>query len=120
MRGLKLYIRPIETGDADAIRAFLGRHSASSSVPRCGLLGKLLGDVVAVLAMEITADAIRLDDLVVAKDLRRKHIGRGMLAELDALAAKIDREWIIARADHEFLRRVGFCGDGTLRRRVAR
>ena len=118
MRGQKLYVRPIEAADHDAIRAFLAAHAPSHApVPACGLLGKLLGDIVAVLSMEITGDAVRVDDLVVAKELRRKRIGRGMLAELDALAAKIDKEWLIAPEDHEFFRRVGFHG---LKRRVTR
>ncbi len=121
MRGQKLFVRPIEAADADAIRAFLASHGAShASVPSCGLIGKLLGDIVAVLSMEITGDAVRVDDLVVAKELRKKRIGRGMLAELDALAAKIDKDWLIAREDHEFLRRVGFSGSDVLRRRVGR
>ena len=121
MRGQKLFIRPIEAADHDAVHAFLARHAAPHvPVPSCGLLGKLLGDIVAVLSMEITSDAVRVDDLVVAKELRRKRIGRGMLAELDALAAKIDKEWLIAREEHEFLRRVGFSGNDVLRRRVGR
>ena len=120
MRGQKLYVRPIETADHDAIRAFLALHAPSHAlVPSCGLLGKLLGDIVAVLAMEITPDAVRVDDLVVAKDLRRKRIGRGMLAELDALAAKMERQWLVA-GDSSFLRHIGFTGDGVLRRRVSR
>jgi N-acetylglutamate synthase-like GNAT family acetyltransferase len=118
MRGQKLFVRPIDAADYDAIRAFLAQHAPSHEhVPSCGLLGKLLGDIVAVLSMEITPDAVRVDGLVVAKELRRKRIGRGMLAELDALAAKMDREWLVAREDHAFLRRVGF---HELRRRVSR
>jgi GNAT superfamily N-acetyltransferase len=118
MRGQKLFVRPIESSDHDAIRAFLAAHAPSHApVPACGLVGKLLGDIVAVLSMEITRDAVRVDDLVVAKELRRKRIGRGMLAELDALAAKIDKDWLIAPEDHEFFRRVGF---RELKRRVTR
>jgi N-acetylglutamate synthase-like GNAT family acetyltransferase len=121
MRGQKLFVRPIDAADHEAIRSFLALHAPSQQpVPDCGLLGKLLGDIVAVLAMEITADAVRLDGLVVAKDLRRKRIGRGMLAELEALAAKMDRQWLVARGEHEFLRRVGFSGDGEMKRRVSR
>src|SRR2546423_557835 len=121
MRGQKLFVRPIEAADHDAIRAFLASHAPSHApVPTCGLVGKLLGDIVAVLSMEITGDAVRVDGLVVAKELRRKRIGRGMLAELDALAAKMEREWLIALGDHEFLRRVGFSGNDVLRRAVGR
>jgi N-acetylglutamate synthase-like GNAT family acetyltransferase len=120
MRGQKLFIRPIEASDHDAIRRFLASQSSAPVVPPCGLIGKLVGDVVAVLSMEITHDAVRVDNLIVAKELRRKRIGRGMLAELDALAAKMEREWITASREHEFLRRVGFSGEGVMRRRVRR
>ena len=121
MRGQKLFVRPIEAADHDAIRLFLASHAPSHApVPTCGLVGRLLGDIVAVLSMEITGDAVRVDGLVVAKDLRRKRIGRGMLAELDAIAAKMERQWLIARDDHEFLRRVGFSGNDVLRRAVGR
>lgn len=121
MRGQKLFVRPIDAADHDAIRAFLALHAPSQQhVPSCGLIGKLLGDIVAVLSMELTADAVRVDGLVVAKELRRKRIGRGMLAELDALAAKMERQWLVAPGEHEFLRRVGFSGDGEMRRKVSR
>ena len=121
MRGQKLFVRPIEAADAEAIRAFLADHASKhAAVPDCGLLGKLLGEIVAVLSMEITPDAVRVDDLVVAKELRRKRIGRVMLAELDALAAKMERQWLVARDGHEFWRRVGFSGEGEMRRRVSR
>jgi len=117
MRGQKLFVRPIEETDHDAIRAFLVAQACHGTVPSCGLLGKLLGDIVAVLSVEIMPDAVRVDDLVVAKDLRRKRIGRGMLAELDAIVGKMEQEWLVAAVDHEFFRRVGF---KELRRRVSR
>ena len=64
--------------------------------------------------------AIRLLDLVVAEELRRKWIGRVMLNELAALAAKLEREWLVADVAHaDFLRRVGFIEEGgVMKRRV--
>ena len=53
MRGQRLFVRPIDPADHDAVRAFLGY------VPPCGLLGKLVGNLVAVLAMEITDEGLR-------------------------------------------------------------
>jgi N-acetylglutamate synthase-like GNAT family acetyltransferase len=96
VKGQKLFVRPIEAADADAIRAF------------------------AVLVMDIEADAVRVVDLVVAEELRRKRIGRVMLNELAALAAKLERNSLIADVKHaEFLRRVGFIEDqGVMKRRV--
>lgn len=115
MRGQRLFVRPIDPADHEAVRAFLGY------VPPCGLLGKLVGNLVAVLAMEITDEGLRIDDLVVARDLRRKRIGRFMLDEAGAVAAKLDRDRLIVEGDRlvaersdagEFLLRVGFYPEG--------
>jgi len=111
MKGQTLFIRPIEANDGEAIGAFLARNSTSRPVPSCGLLGKVVGELVAVLSMEIVDDGVRIDDLVVDKELRRKRIGSFMIREVETIARKMDREWIIAeqREDaSEFLRRVGF------------
>lgn len=116
MKGQRLFVRPIDAGDAAAVDAFLSHNSASGATPTCGLVGKLVGELVAVLSMEVTETAVRLDDLVVAKELRRKRIGRVMMNELHALAAKLDRTRIEAprgRGD-EFLQRVGFREEGGL------
>ena len=122
MRGQRLFVRPIEPGDDDAVRAFLG----GPEPPRSGLVGKLVGNLVAVLSMEVTPDAIRVDDLVVAQELRRKRIGRVMLNELADLASKMEREWLVVDLDRErtdareFLLRVGFVEeeDGRMKRKV--
>ncbi|MEA2339460.1 MAG: hypothetical protein QOE82_3467 [Thermoanaerobaculia bacterium] len=119
MKGQKLFVRPIEASDADAIQTFAAQHGGAPE-PRSGLLGKLVGELVSVLAMDVEADAVRVVDLVVAEELRRKRIGRVMLNELASLAAKLERSWLIADVEHaEFLRRVGFTEDqGVMKRRV--
>ena len=122
MRGQRLFVRPIESGDAEAIRRFLEANEAPGDPPACGLLAKLVGDLVAVMAMEIADDALRVENIVVARDLRRKRIGRFLLDEAARLAQKIDRDRMVvddARGAEEFLRRVGFeVEDGVLVRRV--
>ena len=83
--------------------------------PAWGLLGKLLGDIVAVVALEVTDDALRVDGIVVARELRRKRIGRAMLREVEQLAAKFDRRRVVvddAGDAQEFFRRVGFENQG--------
>ncbi len=119
MKGQKLFVRPIETADGDAIRAFAARFGGPHEVS-AGLLGKLVGDLAAVLSMQLESDSIRLVDLVVAEELRRKRVGRVMLNELAALAAKLERQWLIADVSHAaFLTRVGFVDDGgVMKRRV--
>jgi ribosomal protein S18 acetylase RimI-like enzyme len=110
VRGLRLFVRPIEAGDQEALTTFLGTRP-----PAWGLLGKLLGDIVAVVSLEITGDALRIDDIVVASGLRRKWIGRAMLREVEQLATKFDRRRIVvddARDAQEFFRRVGFENEG--------
>lgn len=117
MKGQRLFVRAIETADHDAIRSFLHREDDPGVVPACGLLGKLVGELVAVLAMQITADAVEIDGMIVARDLRRKRIGRVMLLELEQLAAKMDRRRLVVRHTREdqaeFLRRVGFEREGS-------
>jgi GNAT superfamily N-acetyltransferase len=116
MRGQRLYIRPIDAADASAVSAFLERHhSAQARPPAWGLIGKLLGDIVAVVALEVTDDGLRVDDIVVARELRRKWIGRAMLREVEQLATKFDRRRVIVedvRDAQEFFRRVGFESEG--------
>jgi N-acetylglutamate synthase-like GNAT family acetyltransferase len=119
VKGQKLFVRPIEATDADAVRAFAAQHGGSPGT-RSGLLGKLVGELVSVLAMDVEGDAVRVVDLVVAEELRRKRIGRVMLNELAALAKKLERNWLIADVKHaEFLRHVGFTEEqGVMKRRV--
>jgi GNAT superfamily N-acetyltransferase len=115
MKGQRLFVRPIEAADHDSIAAFLREQDARSAVPACGLLGKLVGDLVAVVALEVTPDALRVDDIVVAGTLRRKWIGRVMLREVEQLAVKMERSAVLvddARGAQEFFRRVGFENEG--------
>ena len=124
MRGQRLFVRPIDDHDHDSVRTFLERHGGGARVPECGLVGKLVGDLVAVMTIAVTDDAVRIDDLVVAPELRRKRIGRVMSDELDRLAAKMERDWLVverARDARYFFERVGFLEDGTrMVRRVRR
>jgi ribosomal protein S18 acetylase RimI-like enzyme len=115
VRGLRLFVRPIEASDRDAVQAFLERHTPSADAPACGLLGKLLGDIVAVVALDIADDALRVADVLVATELRKKWIGRVMMREVEQLAEKMDRRRIVvddARGAQEFFRRVGFQSEG--------
>lgn len=119
MRGQKLFIRPIDAQDHDVLLAFLRRHAPGTPVPATGLVGKLVGDIVAVLAMSLTDDAVRVDALVVAEELRRKRIGRFMMEETVSIARKLERSSVVCEQEHPFLMRIGFARDGeVLRRRV--
>ena len=131
MRGQKLFVRPIESADSEAVGKFLELHGGRQATlpvrtgeiagtgriacPPLGLLGKLVGELVAVVEIHLTPDAIQIDNVVVARDLRRKRIGRFLLDEVEQLAAKMDRGRLIvgepAEAD-EFFRRTGFEREG--------
>ncbi len=111
MRGQKLFVRPIENGDLHSIREFLKSNGGRLSDAPCGLAGKLVGDLVAVVALEIEADALRLEDVVVLTSFRHKNIGRYMLDEVERLASKLDRRRIIVARDatpRAFFERTGF------------
>jgi GNAT superfamily N-acetyltransferase len=73
--------------------------------------------------MAVTERSVEIRDLIVAHDLRRKRIGRFMIDELDRLAGKMEREWLVAdrKCGRGFLERVGFHDDGEwMVRRVKR
>jgi GNAT superfamily N-acetyltransferase len=115
VRGQRLFIRPIDPSDRDAVLAFLQRYSSDTPPPDTGLLGKLVGDLAAVLAVTILPSSLRIDAIVVRDDLQRKQIGRYMVEEAGRLAVKVDRnvlEVAGGRGAEEFLRRVGFERDG--------
>ncbi|HEX2061114.1 MAG TPA: GNAT family N-acetyltransferase [Thermoanaerobaculia bacterium] len=115
MRGLRLFVRPIEPSDHTDVCAFLERQAVDGQPPAWGLLGKLLGEIVAVVALDLSGDAVRIEEVIVSRELRKKRIGRAMLREVEQLAAKMDRKCIVvedARDAHEFFRRVGFHSEG--------
>ena len=119
VRGLRLFVRPIEVTDHSALQAFFAKQGNAGepgdTTPAWGLLGKLLGDVVAVVSLDITDDALRVEDLTVARELRRKWIGRVMMREVEQLAVKMDRRRIVvehAGDAQEFFRHVGFQSEG--------
>ncbi len=119
VKGQKLFVRAVEADDAALLRAFASQHGGDPA-PSAGIIGKLVGELAAVLTMEIEPDAIRVLDLVVAEELRRKRVARVMLNELAILATTMKREWLVAAVAHrEFLERVGFHeADGQMKRRV--
>lgn len=116
MRGQELFVRPIEPGDSETLCRFLAEHANSSTPPAFGLIGKLVGELVAVMGIDLsTPGRVRIESLVVAPEFRRKRVGRGMVRELELLAAKLEREWLVvepAVQGHEFLRRTGFVEEG--------
>lgn len=120
MRGLRLFVRPSEPSDAAVVRAFLERHAPAAlegGVPRgdFGLVGKLLGDIVAWVALADAGPALRIDAIVVATELRRKWIGRRMIEESVILAARLDKsrlEVTDPRDARRFFERTGFREEG--------
>jgi GNAT superfamily N-acetyltransferase len=111
VKGLRLYVRPIEAADQPALSAFLG----SGTPPAWGLLGKLLGELVAVVGLEVAGDGLRVSEIFVTGELRKKRIGRAMMREVEQLAAKLEQRRIVvddAGDAQEFFRRVGFEREG--------
>jgi GNAT superfamily N-acetyltransferase len=115
VRGQRLFIRPLDPQDLDAVRDFLGRHGHVAGMPKSGAIGKLVGELVAVAKTSESGDAIRLDDLFVAPELRKKRIGRFMVDELVNIARTMNRQRLIVEEPGdaaEFFRKVGFVQQG--------
>jgi predicted N-acetyltransferase YhbS len=122
LRGQRLFIRPVEASDAAAIAAFYAANGVERPAPSCGLVAKLVGDLVAVMAFEIDDAALHIADLMVAQELRRKRVGRLVVDEAARLAAKLERPALVvadARGSDGFWLRSGFTSeDGRFVRRV--
>jgi len=108
----------MEEGDSEAVRGFLAEHAGRAALPSTALIGKLVGELVAVMEIDLSAPrSVGIECLVVAPAYRRKRIGRVMMRELESLAEKMECNWLTAdpgAETREFLRRVGFVdGEGT-------
>ena len=117
MKGQRLFIRPIEAGDAPHLASFLASASPGSAVPACGLLARLVGDLVAVIALDLDGDdSVSITDIVVTPALRKKRIGRAIVEEAVQLARKLERSKLVAPQCEasEFFRRVGFEESGSI------
>jgi hypothetical protein len=117
-KGQRLFVRPIAATDRESIAEFLAREAPGCQPPPEGLIGKLVGDLVAVAGTTLDDDEVVLDIVVVARELRRKRIGRVMI---ESLVASRAGGWLVARKEEStiaFLRRVGFSerGDSIARR----
>lgn len=116
VRGQKLFVRPIEPDDSEALERFVAAYANGRATPKNGLLGKLVGNLVAVMAIDVSAPGkIRIESLVVATEYRRKRVGRVMIRELESLARKMERDWLVVEPvteGSEFLRKVGFIEQG--------
>jgi GNAT superfamily N-acetyltransferase len=125
MKGIRLFIRPLTSDDSPRLLSFWSAEGRPGAPPRDGLIGFLLGDLVVSLAFEDEGEALRITDVWVARNLRRKRVARAMVEELDALARRRGATRLLVRPSEEFIdafRRLGFAdaGDGMLVRPVER
>ena len=120
LRGQRLFVRPVTPQDWAAIHRLTG---TAAELPREGLVGKLLGDLVSYLSFTTGPDHVRVEEIFVAPDLRRKRVGRVMMAELEDHARRLRcREIVISQGCEatEFFVRLGFsCTDALLRKSIS-
>lgn len=90
MKGQRLFVRPMESGDRETLEAL---HAAAGAPPfgdlggEDGLVGRLAGNTVAYLVWRPEPAAMVITRFFVAADLRRLGIGRMLLAQAGAIAA---------------------------------
>lgn len=84
MKGMILFVRPTEPGDAAALE--LLHHGRACTAPE-SLIGKLAGDAVAHAGIRLQGPTARIECLIVASEWRRKRVARQLLAEVARLVA---------------------------------
>lgn len=114
LKGQYLFVRPAGEGDEASLRALYEADGASLPEPLIAplaLLGKLAGTVVGHIVAAPDSSDLRITHFYVARELRRKRIGRGMLDRLDELAGRMQYTLMIADLDSAcggFLAKEGF------------
>lgn|GEM_PF-3267988 len=120
MKGQYLFVRPAAAEDHGALDQLV---IASGYRPQEGsdiLIGKLAGSCVAALYFDTApASELVLCDLIVAPELRRKHIGTGMLAELERLGRSLGKTRIRTHSPScPFFMKAGFTLHGDVLQRA--
>lgn len=122
MKGQRLFVRSARAADVDELTGFYDKERAedpslpSTSIEQVdgageGLIGKLVGELVAHLRFSRSDDAVRLEHIYVARLLRRKRVGRFMISELARMAGRGGATRIEASAECTaagFLHAIGF------------
>jgi GNAT superfamily N-acetyltransferase len=124
VKGQKLFVRPVSPADYDEIADFYAEQTSPFPADSPSLVGKLVGRIVAHLSYRTVGDIVVIDHLFVARDLRRRRVGRFMISELERLAgteANLLRARQVDSAT-DFLMAIGFrpAGDGGLERPISR
>ena len=123
MKGQRLFIRPLNADDRPRLEQFYLAENAPLPDQGDGLIGFLVGEVVAHLSFKQLPPVMEIQALWVARHLRRKRVARTMVSELASMAAKLELTRLVVRngeeANEAFLR-LGFskAPDGTLVRSV--
>ncbi len=125
MKGVRLFARPAGAEDDPRLRAFWIAEGREPEAGSAAVIGFLLGEIVASISFDRDGQTLRIRDFWVARNLRRKRVGRAMLAELDVEALGLGAARLIIRPPSDFIdafRRLGFsdAGGGELVRPVER
>jgi len=125
MKGQRLYIRELQAGDEEALERFYedeNRERKRPSHNALGLLGKILGNVVAHADAVSDGESMRIEHFYVTQAMRKMRIGRVLLVELESHAARRGCISLVALecpAMNKFFLNAGFVADrGTLRKVV--
>lgn len=115
MKGQKLFVRPRESADLPAVRAFFAREVAEfpeSLWEAEGIVAKLVGEIAAHVAIRVTTgDELWIEHIYVARELRRKRVGRATMADLEKVASGLGCRRLVVRNDcsaKDFFRKLGF------------
>lgn len=122
VRGQFLFVRPIDSTDFPDLKRLA--PDAKLEPATTGLVGKLVGQTVSfALFALVQPGTLRIEELFVAPELRRKRIGRVMMAELEQLARTMECHTLLVShrcGAREFFLRLGFAEDQAVLRKVIR
>lgn len=118
MRGQKLHVRRVIPSDATALASFHATGQFGYPLPHGseGILGKIVGEVVAHLLFERTGGEATIRHLLVATEMRKKRVGTLMVRELEQIlsAEGVSRIGITADCPlRSFFLKQGFVESGT-------
>lgn len=113
MKGQRLFVRETAAEDETALREFYASEGFEPGfdLARRGVIARLVGDLVAHMTWSPGGDDAVVTHVYVAKALRKKRVGRGLIMDAIVIARELGIRRLVVSGDceaREFFLRMGF------------